>query len=528
MLRIVVFIALMFAAASAAAQSTFDGLRDMMYAGDVDGLEAAFAQDHALSLEGELAFDELRRRVTAVATTHPDFYDTVDAWLDAYPDSPYALTVRSWQYIYAGWGVRGEGPARRISRDALALFNEYMWAETETALAAFETAPDYVGASDAVFALQPITKPLSRWAYRAAVAKVMVVTPNHGSLRKAARAAQPGWGGRGLADVMYLCETFQDYLDDPDYTLDVCRVHLGHDIGLSQRELDQLWNGVDGDAHPVLASAWARYAVDVDYFPGEFSTAQQIVEDYLRGQGQKDVDVAGRYYVRFPAAHEHPEILDGVEAEAIAAAQKAIIHDPFNLVLLRVLLREELFLNRGQNGADAFRYSDNALIMKQRIAVASPFRAYNWFRVARHYEWTGQDRFEDVIDAYYHNGIYYGNHNRELLREYLMHKVDLYNLATDDTAEGQQFTVSPEVITERAICPIVRLDRLLSHGCIGTDSADLACSRFAYNQTLYEEVITRVEDEGLCEADRTTHVSRLKYEPQEVMLQEVMRPLVFD
>lgn len=81
MRNVLLTIFLIFIGQSALATPSPDELRAMAYAGDVDGVEAAYVAIHAEERAGGISYDELRQRYLALIVFDPRVLTFTDNWL---------------------------------------------------------------------------------------------------------------------------------------------------------------------------------------------------------------------------------------------------------------------------------------------------------------------------------------------------------------------------------------------------------------------------------------------------------------
>jgi hypothetical protein len=120
-----------------------DALIDMVYDGDVQGLEDLFAQTHRRVSSGELGPNYLRGLNTWLIVSDPKVLAISNDWLDTMPDSIYAQVVLSFQINNLSRGIRGEQTAVNTYPEALARFNYRREEAFRLAYDAFSAAPGY-------------------------------------------------------------------------------------------------------------------------------------------------------------------------------------------------------------------------------------------------------------------------------------------------------------------------------------------------------------------------------------------------
>jgi len=139
-------------AAAASATTTTDDIRALLDNGNMDGLEKSFSRLHSSALEAK-DFTEIRRIVfETMATTNEDRIGTINAWNEAYPESPYAKVSAAQMHLHIAFLYRGTDSSMRTPRPAVDKFREEINISISMADEAFSLAPDYLPASDLVMA----------------------------------------------------------------------------------------------------------------------------------------------------------------------------------------------------------------------------------------------------------------------------------------------------------------------------------------------------------------------------------------
>lgn len=509
------------------AQTTPDDMRTMAYAGDYLAIEAALAQAHTQSLSGQISFDDLRDLVETITTSHPTILATTDDWVEALPTSPYANALRAFQYRTIGWNLRGGGVARNIPRDALQSFGDFQIAAMEHAVKAYEVAPDYVPASDAIFRLQPATKFFQRDDYLAILENVLTIAPNIGSLKRSADFTQTGWGGQGQSDIIYLCEEHAAKVPDPTYDVGVCIVHL-NGASASAREQAAGWSQLGDKHHSTLD--WVRaWRLTASRERPRTAEDNAIMEEYLKGPGATDYDMAWRYMSSFPQSDDMDALVLNVVQTAKNEARENIAHDPYNPSLIDVLLNNPTIFGLVDYDFDRDFYHPNNPILLSRMAVAKPFHASSWSAAASSLSSWPQDSYSLIADPYFANSIYYSGHSLTTLENMLRYRFDVYLSAALAAFQGEVIASDVATMHQTWTCPIVRLSRLIDHQCrqegMGPETCPESLLQF---RPQYRLIVNNAIAQNLCEAEQTGTIADLRFSPTPVNLEELAKPLVFE
>ncbi|MDO6589311.1 hypothetical protein DS901_03325 [Loktanella sp. D2R18] len=489
---------------------TPEALREMAYAGDIDGAEAALAQAHAESLDGTISYDDLRRLVTTLIVTHPDVIDFVEAWLVKYPDSPYAQTLRVFQMQDTAWRVRGHNFVSGTHPDALNAFRDLQYRGMSLALEAYATAPDYVPASDAVFSHQTTTKRLDWDAFNIIVDDVMTVTPNRGSLSRVSRLTERRWGGIGPRGVESLCEQYAAQLVDVDrYTTDICIVSLIYGnspsdeaIAFAERRFERIPLG--DREHPNLLRARLYRAAGTGR-----SDDEELVMSYLAWVPLTDRQFATHLAYRLQPGDHVQEQLLALDARWQAEALDGIAHDPYSLDFIDVLLRSyRLPISHTVYFEDA----QLALLTKRR-AAATLYDASAWAAAADHLDEGLAYENPGLADPYFVNAIVYGDHSVYHLGRMIWFKTDAYAFHELVIAHGMEPSLTDEQVVSELLCPTARLDRLFQAACTSEPDAEFACAELEVVASSYQSVMTHIRTTGLCHHERNAPIEELLFEP---------------
>lgn len=164
---------------------TVKALRALVMARDTGAVEQALKAHQAAFLTGEVSAWDARTPFAVFETTHPDVIAFTADWLAAAPKSGYA------QVLYKmGWLVRGDKSGRETYPRAVNEHYAMHGAALELALAAYESDPDLLAASDTVIRLGNTGGDKDRVAD--VVLKVMANRPNYFTIRQSFDLTHPG------------------------------------------------------------------------------------------------------------------------------------------------------------------------------------------------------------------------------------------------------------------------------------------------------------------------------------------------
>lgn len=507
---IVFLLILLVMAVSARATVTPETLREMAYAGDIDGAEAAFAQAHAESVSGDISYDALRELTSVLIVSHPDVIDFVDAWMHEYPDSPYAQIAYVFQLRQTAWRLRGERFVGQTPPAAMQAFQDLQNRGMTIALGAYAQAPDYVPASDAVILHQLTTKRLDWDAFAVIVEDVMAITPNRGSLWRVSLLTLRQWGGVGHLGVQGLCEQYADRITDVDdgYSVDVCIIDLIHTTSSSETAQAFANQRLGTLTHPNVLLARLRQARDRQTLEDD-----ALILSYLADVSLMDRQNATNLAWQLRIDENSEAQLRAMDARWQAEAEAGIIHDPYNRNYIEVLL--------GRYGLPVAqsRYYDNAAlarreILTQRLAAGALFDASAWADIGLSKRNSARTSAEMLLaDPYYINAIYYGDYAQEYTTALMVAKAELFALHQMFVASGQATELTDEELEQDVLCPLARVDRLFVAMCEANPDPRQPCSDFEAVYPPYREAMEHIVDHGLCEAERAAEIEDLLYLP---------------
>jgi len=489
---------------------TPETLREMAYAGDIDGAEAALAQAHAESLDGTISYDDLRRLVTTLIVTHPDVIDFVETWVKEYPDSPYAQTAYAFQMRATSWRLRGESYAGQTPPEAMRAFRDLQNRGMSIALEAYAQVPDYVPASDAVMLHQLTTKRLDWDTFEAIVADVMATTPNRGSLWRASLLTLPQWGGVGHRGVQGLCEHYADQITDAEegYTVDVCIIDLIHTTSSGEAAQAFANRRLGALTHPNTRLARLRQARDRGNPEDD-----AFILSYLADVGLKDRFNATNLAWQLRITDEVEAQLRALDARWQAEAEAGIMHDPYSKDYIDVLLRRYKLPISQSIHFDAAKRAQRDLL-QQRLAASAIFDAGAWADMGLEKRIAARSSADMLLaDPYYINAMYYGNYAQEYTTAMMAVKSDLFALHQTLVENDQPTELTDAELEHDVLCPLARVDRLFVAMCEANPDPFHPCSDFEEVYPFYRVAMDYIVAEGMCEAERDAPIEDLLYQP---------------
>jgi hypothetical protein len=507
----VFYVFLLVSAGPAMAQTTPEELRAMAYAGDIEGAEAALAQAHQQTLDGTLAYDDLRALVSILIVTHPDVVDFVEDWRTAYPDSPYAKTLQVFHMRQAAWYVRGEDSARKTHPLALETFRMLQLEGMELALSAYRDAPDYILASDAVFAHQRTTRVLSNDELLEILVDVMDITPSHGSLLRLMSVTQYNWNGGGHRVVVALCEMFADKITDVEnYTPDVCSIEMIHAYPHSDEAAQYAYQLLDDHDHPLTDLVRVRRGME-----RQTEEDRAFILDYMSQPDFLDHEMAERFKYSFRNDDESEAVMQSLDERLIAFATEELPHDPFNPDLMKIAAHDYYILRTYRGKSDPERSKLFAL----RLLAISPYDASNWESAAGYLQDPDPLVNLSQADPYYTNMIFFRNHSPYSVFWFIRAKLIAYTGYIEAVERGDIAPLNDTEFQEQLLCPLARATRVLEGVC--EINVEEGCSVLDNKSELYDKATNEVSDRDLCEFERTAPLQELMYTPVKVRFEGV-------
>ncbi|EBA12999.1 DUF4034 domain-containing protein [Roseobacter sp. CCS2] len=489
------------------AQTTPEQIRNYAYSGDVLRVEAAFAQAHQASLTGQISYNDLRALSDVLTVTHPDIIAFTVKWREEYPDSPYAMALRSAQLMQNSWTIRGTKSIRDTHQEALRAFHELQVAAVALAREAYDAAPDYVAASDVVFRGQLATKPLSNRAFYTMLRDVMEATPSRQSLAYALSVTLPNWGGGGYRVILPLCDEFAaKVVDVTGYTTDVCAIDMIHQFDRSDAARNYADGLLDSVFHPLTDPARARRAM-----ARQAEGDRRFLIEYMSRPGFMDIRTASRFKWNFRNDDETEALMVALDARLQANAAEQLRHDPLNIDHMSIIKRETIILAELTIRPDRERNR----IFAQRSILVSPYDSSNWESAATFLGRGNTIESLSSYDPYLINAIVYSDHSMLSLRALMIKKTGGYRKYLQRVSTGNITPLPEEELHHVVHCPAIRLARLMQAVC---DGRDQDCNEAAGLSDSLDQIFSEVEAGDLCQYERNGSIADLLYTPVQVDL----------
>ncbi len=514
-------------------------LLELVYAGDMEGVEQALDTAQRLYLDEAIPADEVRRLFEDFTTTNPRIISFTGDWAEAMPESPYAATARAWVFYRIAGLTRGKRTGWDTYPVAMEQFEALSDAGMMAASTAYTLAPDLLPASDAILRL---ANGLGAASYGYEIMdEVMQDRPNLGTLLRGLELTAPGYGGRAImADAM--CAYYGPQLNTPENeAVRYCRIVglFEHHLRGRRELLEDLLDGFEVGHDPIQSTyidyVRAKLAMLDWQNPDRLRQYQDVIQAYFDKHEVMDVDMAQDFDLFFGHMSGHRLVQGEVTQRAHEHALTAIQDDPYDPWFLHILETGKLAPTRTDDGlrvsfVTRLTAAERREILRKRL-VASPFEPDHWSNMADSLEAGHRgDRPElDTLfasDPYRINAIVYGNHRAEYLIDFIKWKI----IQLDVIARLTQVNTTPLVrpapsydLDADVICPLLRTARVL--GVINSyndrpETDGLTAIEAGQIRTLSDQA----RNEGRCAEVRRPDPVALAFEPVEVQLE--VPPLV--
>lgn len=500
----------------ALASITYDALFDLVINGDIPAVEAALktavAEDAAATGE-----PERQRDLFSVFTlTHPGVADFTAKWLEADPQSAYALTARGWHQYGMGWAMRGEGLARDTFPGAFQKMREFHEVAFDLMSAATEADPTLLAASDGVLRIPQTLGNIE--AIPGELERIMATLPNRGSLMRAMLALSPQWGGRS-EQVELLCGRYAPKITTmAGYDALVCRVDAAYyadfQSGDQREAAHQMLTLID---NPVLDYARLMDAVD------NVSTPQQAIRLLERAKSARPLTVqeaealdhARSMDAGFSVIEEFPE-RDAAMPQAVVVARRQADRDPLmGSVVTRYI--SLAYRNASKNGGAVDRAEVEARL-KQLLTVA-PYDGNAWLQLAQLISEDGSLAGIEAAQPYFENAVVYSNYRYDVVYSMLDTKLAIIRKPDNWMASRDISGLSSDELAEldRIInCPVITDHLRMQYVCMSARREGSSCANGQMDaESPLAERMSNIVERGVCKAEIES------YQPEELILSPV-------
>ncbi|WP_127046157.1 hypothetical protein [Pseudorhodobacter sp. E13] len=509
---------LLSAGAALAAPLTPEAFRDAAYAGDRATVDAALREQHQIDVAAHSA--EWRQRIlfTTFTNLHPVIDSFTTDWLADDPASAYALTARGWYLFTRGNAVRGERMPHDIYPAAMDQFRQ----DHQTAMALFRKAavlqPDLIAASDGILKTGRTTG--SKADVKAELARIMQIAPFPGSIRRAAEALVPHWGG-SIPEMLETCETYAPLVTDPPgFDTEICAIYIIYESDLWDRRIKQAAALVLAENHHPWLDSYHLRDVLQNGSPAEVIAALRPAEESpgwaLSTYEAKLLDEAEFALSGAAGFPTYPRLKAAQARERVALRAQADLA-PLNGAVLRA------YINALAQSAET--PAERALIdqgdlhrrLKQQL-TAMPYDADSWGFMAAQWLDNTLTGLENAA-AFQQNALAYSNHSLQFLSDVL--NAQFRSLQFPEEAVLLGFTVESltddPARTDRVLyCPFIRNIRLMEAQCSAAGKGWNDCVQGQFSPADIPQLMAKAANPQACEHERNAPIQSLYYKPLSV------------
>ena len=492
----------------AVAETSVNDLRALVMAGDIAPVEAALLAAEAADLASAGEPDAERALVAVFRETHPAVDEFTKRWLEAEPDSAWAMTARGWHLYALGWAIRGHEGMRETYGDSLAIMQPLHDQAYALLTAAMVADPDLISASDGLFRIVPTVGHLE-WV-PVGLELVMTRHPNRGSLMRAMTVLAPQWGGRE-GQVELLCGRYAPLIKSvPDYDERVCAVDAAYYADFwpgNRRKAARL--ELANMKGSVLDYARLRDAVDG---LGEPKDRQKELEKVQKSRPLTPEEAYQLDFARSQQSADASILLtpnyEKALARAMADLKARAYNDPYNPEVVTKLF--DIMVQDRNFNHSAFDRSD----MTARLKRLLKFSHYSW----EAWRDLGQatlgdlpfhtDDLERIAEAqpYFTNAIVYSNYGYRAMVSAVDAKIGavISPKGTPKARDISALSAAERTRLDQVIhCPLVTEMRLLQAECQAKDVEPHDCGSIIGGPDILMRRLQQVEDHGSCAAENS-------------------------
>ena len=511
---------LAFAAPAICEPLSKDALRDLVATGDTTAVNAALDGLEADVANGTVSYDWQRHVYDAFDVTHPDMDAFIDDWLADGSGSGHAHLARAIYDKNIAWIVRGEGLAARTHPAATETFHRMRRVAVSHAIQAYELMPRHVVAADVMIAFAVTGEAPER--AETYLERIMTARPNHGSLRAALFATNPGWGGSWRM-ARRMCDRWVRKVADREaYTRGVCLVEAAFGASHSTRTHGQeLARILRTDRSPMLDRWRLHDALYVRH--GELSVAQEAAEIAMSLDTYRDLDTAQRFDTHYSYKLGGQSVLRAVLERLRPWAEAEIVHDPYDPYLIEILTAT----HDGAGQPLSYRPPrPDQIALYHQLLELKRFDPEIWAKLAMmvlNESRTDESFLDDPFASYPYrvNAAAYGRNSHEramyvarLFYEILMtlEAVETRTSIPDELRQKYRDSAIGRLRDDELICPLVRAHRIAMETCRISEESEIGCADSVQAQGMMV-FIADAERRGMCKHERKAPLDELFYTP---------------
>lgn len=350
----------------------------LIRAGDHATLDVGLAAAQAAYRKGDLSPDEVRRLYEPFGTLNRETLAFARDWLGEHPDSTQAQMAVGWLSYTLAWNMRGIEPWAYTHPQARRAFEDLMTTSGDLARKAFDADPAFLPATDLLlYNLTYGDMAPHRDAHAQFVARVMDSTPSMGTLTRAFRYTDRGWGGN-FDYGLQLCRDHAHKVPDawhgaPEKYCELTLIAYHHRDALDDTHIGWLedLDGPDADTLRRHLTLWT---------PLYHQPWIDDLGDWMRNSDYSDTSGAWQFDVSFAQHGLARGVSDAVKARARAASVARLETNPDDVDALtgdsHVSFHRLGLPGRGADTITAERR--DALRRAYRLVTINPYSVAYW------------------------------------------------------------------------------------------------------------------------------------------------------
>lgn len=495
-----------------------EAFRDAAFAGDRAAVEAALREQHQIDLAARSAIWHERTLFATFSNLHPTLDRFTTDWLADDPNSAYALTARGWYLYTRGYVVRGERMPRETYPAAMDLFRQ----DHNTAMALFRKAaalqPDLVAASDGILRTGRSTG--SKEDVKAELARIMQIAPFPGSIRRAANALEPHWGG-SLPEMLETCETYAPLVvDPPNFDAETCAIFIIYESDLWDGRIKQAAaSALAENNHPALENYHLREVLE-NGSPAEVIEALRPAEndpDWQLSTYEARLLDEAEFALSGSAGYPTYSRLKAAKDREVAALRAEADLAPLNGAVLRGYINALAYNSETPAERALIDHADIHRRLKQQLD-AMPYDADSWSFMAGQWLDNTLTGLENA-DLFQQNALAYSNHGLQFLAEALNAQYRAIHFPEEAAQFGyvvESLTDDPARTDRVLYCPFIRNIRLMEAQCRAAGKDWNECVQDQFTPAFIPQLMAKTANPQACEWERNAPIRSLYYTPLSV------------
>lgn len=516
--------------------ATPDDIRNLILDRKIHQLENEMRAAQRSFQSGATHADHLRELNSVFVTTSPKIQKTAQEWLQAYPESHYAMMANAWIAYKIAWTIRGTKYANSTYHEVWPAYHAARQESARLTKQAYKADPNYLPASDGMIAhaidggieIDP----------RTILRKVMAATPNGGTLKRALRLSQRGWGGT-VADGERMCRFHAHKVKDwGAQAFDICMIHMSYNF-TGWQPMQEFAERLLRTDHPAVLDIRRHVVVKSNfYYPGWYETVSQMefpkeewrqdVIDLVHSDDFADLEFALDYDSRFAAYTDLEMVVDKVRPRARADAARVLEYDPYNLDAIAVMESNYAYVRQPDGySAPVIREALNTpramFDLQKRVAMASSWSPAAWDALTLHFAHSPNSLYEFVTaQDLAANSIVYSNHDENYLRNYLENFRSFlrpYQMIQDGKDYKQYAWMKDMDEVQDFYCPLARAKVMYDQICTAnkeTRDPYSRCAEELFKEELINSIVKDMRSAPACVLSKTGEFNELMFTPVKI------------